>query len=127
MFCDKCGAQISPDSTFCPSCGAHLASPGNVDQIPPAPHSSCPPPPIRQIPNHLVGAILATFFCCLPFGIVSIVYASSVNSKLAAGDVMGAQQAADKAQTWLWIAFGVGLAVNLLIVLMNIILIALES
>ena len=70
---------------------------------------------------------MATFFCCLPFGIVSIVYASSVNSKLAAGDVMGAQQAADKAQTWLWIAFGVGLAVNLLIVLMNIILIALES
>ena len=27
----------------------------------------------QNIPNHLVWAILSTLFCCLPFGIVSIV------------------------------------------------------
>jgi hypothetical protein len=30
----------------------------------------------ENIPNHLVWAILATLFCCLPLGIVSIVYAA---------------------------------------------------
>ena len=42
------------------------------------------------VPNHLVWAILSTLFCCLPLGIVSIVFAAQVNGKLAAGDVAGA-------------------------------------
>ena len=67
-----------------------------------------------SIPNHLVGAILTTLFCCLPFGIVSIVYASSVNGKLAAGDTAGAKMASDKANTWMWVSFGVGIVVNLI-------------
>ena len=37
------------------------------------------------VPNHLVWAILSTLFCCLPLGIVSIVFAAQVNGKLAAG------------------------------------------
>ena len=37
-------------------------------------------------PNYLVWAILSTLFCCLPLGIVSIVFSSQVNSKLTAGD-----------------------------------------
>ena len=32
-----------------------------------------------QVPNHLVWAILATLFCCLPTGIVSIIHAAKVN------------------------------------------------
>ena len=40
-----------------------------------------------QVPNNLVWAILSTLFCCLPAGIVSIVYAAQVNGKLAAGDI----------------------------------------
>jgi hypothetical protein len=47
----------------------------------------------------------------MPFGIVSIVYAVQVNSKLAAGDVAGARAAASNAKTWFWIAFGLGLTV----------------
>ena len=45
-----------------------------------------------QVPNNLVWAILSTLFCCLPAGIVSIVYAAQVNGKLAAGDIAGAQE-----------------------------------
>lgn len=37
------------------------------------------------MPTYLAPAILTTIFCCLPFGIVSIVYAAQVNGKLAAG------------------------------------------
>jgi predicted secreted protein len=54
-------------------------------------------------PNYLVWAILSTLFCCLPLGIVSIVFAAQVNSKWTSGDVAGAQEASRKARTFaLW-------------------------
>jgi hypothetical protein len=56
-----------------------------------------PPPPPNgagiYVPNNLVWAILSTLFCCLPLGVVSIVYASQVDGKRAAGDVAGAGRA----------------------------------
>ena len=64
-----------------------------------------------MVPNYLVQAILCTLFCCLPAGIVSIVYAAQVNSKLAVGDRAGAIQSSDNAKKWAWVSFGVGLAV----------------
>ncbi len=53
--------------------------------------------------NHLAWAILSTIFCCLPLGIVSIVYASKVDGLYNAGDIAGASNAANKAQSYaLW-------------------------
>jgi hypothetical protein len=60
--------------------------------------------------NYLVPAILATIFCCLPFGIVGIVFAAQVNSKWAVGDVAGANESAAKAKLWTWVSVGVSLA-----------------
>jgi hypothetical protein len=65
--------------------------------------------PARYVPNYLVQAILTTIFCCLPFGIVAIVFAAQVNGKLAAGDYAGATQTSNQAKMWCWIAFGIGL------------------
>ena len=50
--------------------------------------------------NYLVWAILCTLLCCLPLGIVSIVYSSKVDSLYNAGDYAGAQDAANKAKNW---------------------------
>lgn len=50
--------------------------------------------------SHLVWGVLTTIFCCLPFGIVSIVYAAQVNQKWAAGDVAGAIDASQLAKKW---------------------------
>jgi uncharacterized membrane protein YjgN (DUF898 family) len=50
--------------------------------------------------NHLVWAILTTLLCCLPFGIVSIVFAAQVNSKWNLGDYQGAMDSSQKAKTW---------------------------
>jgi t-SNARE complex subunit (syntaxin) len=61
------------------------------------------------VPNYLVQAILTTVFCCLPLGIVSIVYAAQVNGKVAAGDRAGALESSRNARLWAWISFGVGL------------------
>lgn len=64
--------------------------------------------------NYLVWAILNIFFCSLPLGIVSVVYASKVDGLWAAGDYAGAERAAGNARLWFWWAFGIGLAFNLI-------------
>lgn len=51
--------------------------------------------------NYLVESILVTIFCCQPFGIVGIVFASQVNSKYALGDYEGAQRASEDAKKWM--------------------------
>ena len=63
-------------------------------------------------PNYLVWAIVSTVLCCLPLGIVSIVFAAQVNGKFAAGDVAGAQNSSAKAKRFAIIAAVVGLVVN---------------
>jgi len=68
----------------------------------------------QQIPNYMAQSILVTLFCCLPAGIPAIVYAAQVNSKLQAGDVAGAMDSSQKAKSWCWWSFGIGMAVVVL-------------
>ena len=68
--------------------------------------------------NNLVWAILTTLFCCLPLGIVSIVYAAQVNGKWSAGDAAGAQASAAKARQFaIWSAVA-GLVVIVLYIIL---------
>ena len=81
---------------------------GTPPPPPPPPFGSMPPgqpsmgsPP----PNYLVWSILTTIFCCLPLGVVSIVFAAQVNSKWAAGDIAGARDSSEKAKRFaIWSA-----------------------
>ncbi|MDE5838453.1 MAG: CD225/dispanin family protein [Paramuribaculum sp.] len=59
----------------------------------------------------LAESILVTLFCCLPFGIVGIIKAASVDSLFKAGDYEGAQRASQAAGKWTKIGFFCGLAV----------------
>ncbi len=102
MFCPNCGSEVSPTDVACAKCGHPL-------KAAPTPAFQAPETPIS---NHLVGAILVTLFCCLPFGIVSIVYAASVNGKVACGDLVGARAASSKAMTWILVSLGVGLVAH---------------
>ena len=54
----------------------------------------------EYVPNYLVWSILATLFCCLPLGIVSIVYASQVDGRRLSGDIAGARELSHKAKMW---------------------------
>jgi hypothetical protein len=54
-----------------------------------------------QPKNYLVESILVTIFCCQPFGIVGIVFASQVNSKYTSGDFEGAVKASKNAKKWM--------------------------
>ena len=50
-------------------------------------------------------SILTTLFCCLPFGVVSIVKASQVNGLWAQGQYGEAQASAQAAKKWaIWAA-----------------------
>jgi predicted secreted protein len=69
-------------------------------------------------PNNLVWAILTTLFCCLPFGIVSIVYAAQVNGKWQAGDVAGAQESSRKARQWAMYAAIAGVVIAVIYIIL---------
>lgn len=60
--------------------------------------------------NFLVWAILSTVLCCLPLGIVAIVYANKVDGLWYAGKYDEAEDALKKAKMWTYISAGVGVA-----------------
>lgn len=70
-----------------------------------------------QPKNYLLESILITIFCCQPFGIVGIVFASQVNSKYAIGDYEGAVQASKEAKKWTKWGFITGLVAGILFLL----------
>ena len=98
MYCTKCGQPLAPNATACLNCGQRV-------------HRPTAPPPV---PNYLVHSIFVTLCCCLPLGIVGVIYAAQVNSKLAVGDVAGATAASKSAKTWTLIGFILGIVILLL-------------
>lgn len=71
--------------------------PGNGGQPTPPPNS------------YMVWAILTTILCCLPFGIVAIVYASKVDNLWYSGNQAAAYDASNKAKNWSLVAGLTGL------------------
>ena len=74
-----------------------------------------------SVPNYLVPAIIS-IFCCLPLGIVAVIFAAQVNGKVAAGDTSGALDASKKAKLFSFIAIGLGLAGTICYVLFWVIM-----
>ena len=68
--------------------------------------------------SYLALAIISTIICCLPLGIVSIIYATKVNSLYADGNYEEAIKASKNAKTWGLVSVGVavvGLLIYILI------------
>lgn len=76
--------------------------------------------PMGPMPDtHMVGAILITLFCCVPFGVVAIIKASQVSSCYSRGDYGGAVQSSNEAKKWIiW-----GIVSNFIIILLYLMLI----
>ncbi len=98
MYCPKCGVELDANASFCPTCGENLNPTASTaaNTTVNAGNQAVPPRP----ENYLVWAILCTILCCLPLGIVSIIYAADVNSKYDRGDYRGAETASRKAKSW---------------------------
>jgi uncharacterized membrane protein YvbJ len=108
MYCTKCGTQNDENAFKCVQCGDALQ---RSQQF--AAGASKP----IEISNYMVQAILVTIFCCLPFGIPAIIFAAQVNSKVTSGDYQGAIKSSKQAKLWCWIAFGVGLGISVIYLL----------
>jgi hypothetical protein len=109
---EEIGAPSGPAGAFGqPEAGSPFQSPAG-QFAPASPYGLRP-----SVPNYLVQAILCTLFCCLPFGIVAIVYAAQVDGKLSVGDYRGATVASGSARTWCWVSFGLGFVPMLLWIL----------
>ena len=112
VYCTTCGREADPDARFCDNCGAALdpLGQGGPTHAPRMPYQGGPDyGNLPHVPNYLVWAILATICCCVPSGIVAIVYAAQVNGKLASGDYATAQRYSNNAKTWCWISLALGI------------------
>ena len=65
-------------------------------------------PEINYVP-YLILSIISTVCCCLPFGIVGIVFSVKINSAMNAGNYEEAVQDAKMAKIWTIVSFVVGL------------------
>ena len=112
MHCSTCGARNEDDARFCVNCGQKLEEQeamygGGPAYAPYGVPGGYP----QHIPNYLIPSILVTIFCCLPLGIVAIIFAAQVNGKVAAGDITGAQSASRTARTLVIVPVVVGAVV----------------
>ena len=109
MFCKSCGKQIPDGAVVCPYCGQSMQN-----MAPPPPIQPSVQPPVQKIDSHLVEAILVTLCCCMPFGVISIVYATQVSSLANSGNFEAAQEASRKAHKWAMVSLGVGIVSHVL-------------
>ena len=120
MHCPTCGARNEDDARFCVNCGQKLEAEESLPGGSPPyqqfggstyePFGDSDSHPLH-IPNYLIPSILVTIFCCLPLGIVAIIFAAKVNGKVAAGDIVGAQSSSRTARTLVIVPVVVGAVV----------------
>ncbi len=77
--------------------------------------------------NFLIPAIFSTLCCCLPLGVVAIVYASKVNALYDSGNVVGAMDAAGKAKMWTFLAVGLGFITQLIVGVIQVLAVLAQS
>lgn len=65
------------------------APPVHSATLPPKPAK--PKAPVPFVESHLFRAIFSTCFCCLPFGLIAIVYAVQVDGHRMRGDIESAR------------------------------------
>lgn len=70
--------------------------------------------------NNLALAIFTTVCCCLPFGIVAIVKASSVNTLYMSGNYQAACLASAEAKKWSMWGVIIGIVLSVLYGILNV-------
>lgn len=77
---------------------------------------------LQKPDNFLVWAILSTVMCCVPFGVVAIIYSNQVDSLWLSGRYDEAEEALRKAKMWTYISAGSGAALIIGLIIFYIIM-----
>lgn len=94
MKCRICGEEIPNGAGACPVCGEAVDHGKEINGT-----------------LYLVFSVLATLLCCLPFGIIGIVFSSRINSQQKNGDYEGARISAKMAGIFLALSLLLGVIV----------------
>jgi hypothetical protein len=87
---------LPPDEAVAPA-----VAPAAAPVVLPAQQQPVPAQPEQELPpTNLVWAIITTVLCCVPCGVVAILYASKVSSALQSGDLAAARSASEKGAWW---------------------------
>ncbi len=105
--------QVAPQPAPQP---AQQAAPQSVVYVQTNP-SGTSQPAMPKPGSNMILAVLTTVCCCLPLGIVGIVYASKVDGLYFAGDYAGALSAAKSARTWSVIGIVASLVIGIIYLL----------
>ncbi|KJE21939.1 Interferon-induced transmembrane protein [Frankia torreyi] len=81
----------------------------------------------RPIRTYLWQSLVATLLCCLPTGIVAIVYATQTQTRLQTGNLAGAREASGRARRWCIISLIAFVVVLLVYVVAIVITVAIVS
>ena len=83
---------------------------GNYQNMPP--YQQNQGDTVNWVP-YLVLSIISTLCCCIPFGIVAIVFSAKINSAVTAGNIEEAKKAAKTAKIWIIVAVAAGLLASI--------------
>lgn len=104
------GQPLQPQNT------APAQQPMNSQPVNTQPEGAPEPCP----PTNLVWAIITTVLCCLPAGIVAIIYAMKVTNKYREGDIEGAKRASEVGAWWCIVSIILGILSMPLISLLQV-------
>lgn len=122
-YCSICGCQIDNNSLFCPKCGNRVGvvvrmqrqSAFTEDYLKDAPHFK---------PNSGMGLAFFTTLCCSTLiGIYAMVLADKVDTLYYSGRYREAEMKAADSKKWSIIGIIVGIAFDIIIIIVFIILI----
>ncbi|MCF0233721.1 MAG: CD225/dispanin family protein [Thermoguttaceae bacterium] len=102
-FCSRCGVVLPPGALVCSQCGTRVGMDASA-----AGYSS-PAADCSAIPDYLVWNILATIFCCNPFGIVGIIYSILCRAAKQNANIDAASNASNVAKIWFIVALIYGI------------------
>lgn len=90
---EPCQPPMPPLPPAVPDAYATPPAPSTAMQQPAADAPKCPP-------TNLVWAIIATLLCCLPLGVVAIIYSTKVSQKFNEGDLAAAEHYSEVSAWW---------------------------
>jgi len=135
-YCSKCGSIMADEDQVCGNCGAAVNEAGSANSSA-GPTAGPTPGPTAGAPagsstadgrgyppKYLVQSILVLLLCCLPGGIVALVYGDKIDKLMAVGQTDEAWKASKSAKTWLIASVAVSGGLLLLYILVMVILVA---